>query len=533
MRKDVLIYDTTLRDGAQTEGISFTVEDKVKVALKLDELGVDYVEGGWPHPGNATDLAFFPRMAQVGLRRARLAAFVSTRRARSSPAQDASLQAALESGAPVVTVFGKSWDLHVTDTLRTTTGENLHMIKDSVAFLAAAGREVIYDAEHFFDGYRHNPDYALETVAAAAAGGAQVVVLCDTNGGLMPWELAAAVRAAQAATSVPLGIHAHNDCDLAVALTLEAVRLGITHVQGTINGYGERCGNANLCSLLPNLQLKLGKRVLAAASLRKLYQAAHYVAEVANQVPAERQPFVGRSAFAHKAGVHVDAVMKRQESYEHIRPELVGNQQRLIISHQAGSSAVVAKARALGVHLERDAPETERILAQLKQLEASGYQFEGAEASFELLVRRATGDCRKLFDLEGFRVIVDKRAEGDVFCEATIKVRVDGREEHTAAEGDGPVHALDGALRKALEQFYPELAEIKLTDFKVRVLDSTEGTAAKVRVLLESRDEADSWSTTGVHTNIIEASWEALVDSVVYGLLRKRGTGAQRRRKRG
>jgi len=392
---------------------------------------------------------------------------------------------------------------------------------------------VCYDAEHFFDGYRCRPEYALAAVEAAVAGGAAVVVLCDTNGGTAPWELAEPIREVQARLpGVPLGIHAHNDSDLAVAVTLEAVRLGVTHVHGTINGYGERCGNANLCSVLPNLRPKTGKRGLPASSLRKLYEVAHYVAEIANQVPGERQPFVGRSAFAHKAGVHVDAVTKRPECYEHIRPQAVGNQRRLVISQQAGASALLAKARARGLRLEREAPETKAILSDLKRMEREGYQFEGAEASFELLVKRATGRYVKLFDLEGFRVIVEKQGEGNVYSEATIKLRVNGMPEHTAAEGDGPVHALDSALRKALEQFYPELAQIKLTDFKVRVLDSAEGTAAKVRVLLESCDESDSWSTVGVHTNIIEASWEALVDSVAYGLLRKGVTTPGRRRQR-
>lgn len=521
MRTEISIYDTTLRDGAQTEGVTLTVEDKVKIALKLDELGVDVIEGGWPNPSNPTDVEFFERMRARRLRHAKLAAFASTRRAKNSASHDPNLAAALASGTPVVTVFGKSWELHVTAALRTSLEENLRMIKDSVACLTAQGRQVVYDAEHFFDGYKHNPEYALQTVAAAAAGGASVIALCDTNGGVMPWELAEPIGRVRELVETPLGIHAHNDSDLAVAVTLEAVRLGVSQVQGTINGYGERCGNANLCSVLPNLELRLGKRAMPRAALGKLYEVAHYVAEIANQVPAERQPFVGRSAFAHKAGVHVDAVLKRTESYEHLDPAVVGNTRRLVVSQQAGASTVVGKAKTLGLNLERDSAETRAILTALKRAEANGYQFEGAEASFELLVRKATGGFQKLFDLEGFRVIIEKRGEGDVFSEATIKLRVDGRREHTAAEGDGPVHALDGALRKALTQFYPQLAQIKLTDFKVRVLDSGEGTAAKVRVLLESRDERDSWSTMGVHTNIIEASWEALVDSVAYGLLRQ------------
>jgi len=521
--KDVVLYDTTLRDGAQTEGVSLSVDDRVKIARRLDELGMDYIEGGWPG-ALPIDTAFFEHMRQEPLARARLAAFGSTRRPRAKVEQDPQVQSLLEAGTHTVTIFGKSWDLHVEGTLRATLRQNLDMIEDTVGYLKAQGREVFYDAEHFFDGHKGNPGYALDTLRAAQAAGADCIVLCDTNGGTLPHELEQRVRAAQAAVSTPLGIHAHNDSDLAVANTLAAVGLGVSQVQGTINGYGERCGNANLCSVIPNLQLKLGKRGLEPESLARLYEVAHYVAEVANLPPAERQPFVGRSAFAHKAGVHVDAVLKRPEAYEHIMPERVGNQRRLLVSDQAGASAVIYKAHTLEIDLAKESPETRALLRRVKEMEHEGYQFEGAEASFDLLMRKTMGLYRELFELGGFRVIVEKRAEGDILSEATIKVTVDGVQEHTAAEGDGPVHALDGALRKALEKFYPQLRDIKLTDFKVRVIAGSEGTAAKVRVLVESSDGADSWSTVGVHTNIIEASWQALVDALEYGLLR-RGAG--------
>jgi 2-isopropylmalate synthase len=517
--RDVLLYDTTLRDGAQTEGISLSVEDRVKIARRLDELGLDYIEGGWPGalPG---DTAFFDQMRREPLTRARLVAFGSTRRPRAKVEQDPQVQGLLEAGTSTITVFGKSWDLHVEGALRATVQQNLEMIEDTVACLKSHGRQVFFDAEHFFDGYQHNPDYALSTLRAAQGAGADCIVLCDTNGGTLPHELESGVRAAQAAVSTPLGIHAHNDSEVAVANTLAAVRLGVAHVQGTINGYGERCGNANLCSLIPALQLKLDRRCLPPENLARLYEVAHYVAEIANQTPAERQPYVGRSAFAHKAGVHVDAVLKRPGAYEHIAPELVGNQRRLLVSDQAGASAVIHKARALEVDLDKESPQTRVLLRRVKEMEHEGYQFEGAEASFDLLMRKTMGIYRQRFELGGFRVIVEKRAAGDILSEATIKVTVDGVQEHTAAEGDGPVHALDGALRKALEKFYPQLRQIKLTDFKVRVIAGAEGTAAKVRVLVESSDGTDSWSTVGVHTNIIEASWQALVDALEYGLLR-------------
>ena len=521
--KRVLIYDTTLRDGAQTEGISFSVEDKIKIARRLDEVGFDYIEGGMPGPKSPADNEFFERMREIPLDHAKLTAFVSTRRPKIKAAEDPALQQLSKLGVPVVTVVAKSWDLHVRHVLRTSLAENLAMIEDTVRFLKSKGFEIIFDAEHFFDGYRGNPDYAMSTLTVAEEAGADCIVLCDTNGGSLPQEVAEMIKAVQELVKVPLGMHAHDDSDLAVANTLAAVELGVSQVQGTINGYGERCGNANLCSVIANLKLKLGRQCLRGRALPKLYELSHYVAEIANMPPDERQPFVGRSAFAHKGGLHVDAVMKESETYEHIRPELVGNQRRLLVSDQAGASTVVYKAKALGMDLDKQSPQTKEILARLKQMEHEGYEFEGAEASFELVMEKRTGRYQKLFDLQGFRVVVEKWGEeGEVLSEATIRLLVNGQRRHVAAEGDGPVNALDTALRKALAEFYPELKGIRLSDFKVRVIDTEAGTAAKVRVLMESRDERDSWSTIGVHENIIEASWQALVDSLVYGLLKPR-----------
>jgi 2-isopropylmalate synthase len=518
MEKDILLYDTTLRDGAQTAGISLTVEDKAKIARHLDDIGMDYIEGGWPAPGNKTDIEFFRRMAEEKLSHAKLVAFGMTRRPRMAADQDPQVRSLLSAGVGTVCIVGKSWDLHVTDALRISLEQNLSMIEDTVRFFKSQGLEVIFDAEHFFDGFRRNSAHALATLEAAQTGGADTVVLCDTNGGSLPDQIVSGVEAANEALRVRLGIHTHNDGELAVANTLAAVSCGATHVQGTVNGYGERCGNANLCSIIPNLQLKLGKRCLPKRSLSKLYSLSHYVAEVANQVPLEQQPYVGRSAFAHKGGLHVDGVLKRPDTYEHIPPEAVGNQRRLLVSDQAGGSAVVFKAKNLEIDLTKESPQTAQILSALKEMEHEGYQFEGAEASFELLVKKLTGQHKKKFDLEGFRVIVEKYGEQEPHSEATVRLTAGSSREYTAAEGDGPVHALDLALRKALEKFYPELARVKLKDFKVRVIEGKEGTAAKVRVLIESSDGADSWSTVGVHSNIIEASWRALIDSIEYAL---------------
>ncbi len=520
--RKVDLYDTTLRDGAQAEGISFTVEDKLKITERLDDFGIHYIEGGWP-ASNPKDTEYFERVRKLNLKRAKIAAFGSTRRAQKKAEEDENLIALLKAETPVVTIFGKSWDFHVTEGLRTTLDENLRMIHESVAFLKRHDREVVYDAEHFFDGYKRNPDYALRTLKAAEEAGADVIVLCDTNGGALPWEVEEIVRKVREELSTPLGIHAHNDGGLGVANTLVAVREGVVHVQGTINGYGERCGNADLCAIIPNLKLKLGVDCVSEEGLRKLRELSYFVSEVANMVPDDHRPFVGKSAFAHKGGVHVSAVLRHPSTYEHINPELVGNERRFVVSELSGGSNIVAKAQQMGLRLEKDSPLVRQVLREIKELEAEGYEFEGAEGSFELLLRKRAGEYRKLFDVLHIRVVVEKR-NGETVAEATMKLKVNDTIEHTVAEGDGPVHALDGALRKALERHYPELKDIRLTDFKVRVVDVRAGTAAKVRVLLESADkDGTKWTTIGVSTNIIEASWQALCEGIEYGLLRRRG----------
>lgn len=517
----IWIYDTTLRDGSQGEGISLSVEDMIKIALRLDQAGFDYIEGGWPS-SNPKHSEFFERMKSIKLSHAKLAAFGMTRRGNTKAENDTNLRSLIESDTPVTTIFGKSWDLHVTDALRLPLEQNLEMIYDSVSFLKRHDKEVIFDAEHFFDGYKNNPDYALKTLIAAADAGADCVVLCDTNGGCLPTEIGKIVEAIKTEISTPLGIHAHNDSETAVANSVVAIEKGCVHVQGTINGYGERCGNANLCSIIPVLQLKLGKSCIPEASLRELTSLSNYVDEIANVVPYDRQPFVGRSAFAHKAGIHVDAMMKQPKTYEHIEPEAVGNTRRVLVSELAGTSSIVHKAQRYGVDLTKQSPETRAVLDHITKLEKEGFSFEGAEASFELLLRKSVGSYKKLFDLKSFRVIVEQRGtDPEPITEATLRVVANGEEMLTVAEGDGPVHALDNALRKALEKFYPEeLKHIKLTDFKVRVLNASDGTAAGVRAIVESTDGTSSWSTVGVSENIIEASWHALVDSVEYGLLR-------------
>lgn len=517
----LVIYDTTLRDGSQREGISLSVEDKLKIAEKLDQLGVSYIEGGWPG-SNPKDMEFFRRVRELSLKKARLCAFGSTRRPGISAAEDQNVQALLEVGTTTVTVFGKSWDFHVSSAIATTPEENLAMIRDTVAYLKAHGREVIYDAEHFFDGYKSNPGYALATIRAAAESGADVIVLCDTNGGVMPWELTGIIATVREAVPATLGIHAHNDAGMAVANTLLAVRGGVTHIQGTINGYGERCGNANLCTIIPNLQLKMKLPVVSAEQLTGLTKLSRFVAELANIVPVEQQPYVGFNAFAHKGGVHVDAVSKHPDTYEHASPALVGNQRRILVSELTGRSGVSLKARENRIVLFKEYPQTRAVLERLKSMEYQGYQFEGADGSFELMVLKTLQAYQPLFKLEGFRLIVEKRDSGQLYSEATIKVRVSEQQVHTAAEGNGPVNALDNALRKALEKVYPDLKKIKLMDYKVRVLDGRDGTGSKVRVLIESRDDHQSWGTVGVSTNIIEASWQALVDSLEYGLLCRR-----------
>ncbi|HAA90088.1 MAG: IPM/Hcit synthase-like protein [Thermoanaerobacterales bacterium 50_218] len=519
----VYVYDTTLRDGAQAEGISLTVQDKLKITEKLDELGIPYIEGGWPG-SNPKDMDYFHKVRQLSLKRARVCAFGSTRKAGVHVAEDANIRALLEAETPVVTIFGKSWDLHVYSALQTSLEENLKMIRESIIYLKQKKKEVIYDAEHFFDGFKSNPKYALETLKVAAEAGADWIVLCDTNGGTLPHEIEEIIGQVLRAVNRPLGIHAHNDGELAVANTIAAVRCGVRQVQGTINGFGERCGNANLCSVIPNLQLKLGYQCLEEDRLSHLTEVSHYIGEIANIAVPGNQPFVGHSAFAHKGGVHVSAILKNTRTYEHIEPELVGNKRRVLVSELAGSSNLYYKARELGLNLEQDKPKAKEIIAKIKELEYQGYQFEGADASFELLLKRAFGQYREFFTLESLKILVEKRPnDGDVInSEAMIKIRVGDQVIHTAAEGNGPVNALDNALRKALEDFYPELKEMHLVDYKVRVLDGKDGTGAKVRVLIESADSSGSWSTVGVSENIIEASWQALTDSMNYALLKRR-----------
>jgi 2-isopropylmalate synthase len=519
-KQRVEIYDTTLRDGSQGEGISFSVEDKIRIAKRLDEFGMDFIEGGWPG-SNPKDEEFFERMKGVGLKHARLAAFGSTRRAGIKAEDDSQLQLLVASGTPVITIFGKSWEEHVKHALRTTCEENLAMIADSVQFLKANVGYVIYDAEHFFDGYKADSGYALECLAAAHSAGADRLVLCDTNGGTLPHELLEIVNTVvEKFPAGIVGIHTHNDAQCAVANALAAVQAGAWHVQGTVNGYGERCGNCDLVPVAANLKLKMGYDCLSPDSLAHLTGLSQYVDEVANLNPDNRRPFVGKSAFAHKGGVHADAVLKGA-SYEHITPEAVGNTRRLLVSELAGSSSMAGKAAEYGFDLNRKSPEARELLKAVTQREHEGYSYEGAEGSFELLLMQSLGTYRRLFELRGFRCIVEKRGhDEEPITEATVKIVVDGQERLEVAEGDGPVHALDGALRKALREFFPEIDQIRLADYKVRVVNTREGTAAKVRVIIDSREGDDSWSTIGVSTNIIEASWQALLDSVVYGLLR-------------
>ena len=522
----VQIYDTTLRDGAQQEGLSLSVEDKLKIAKKLDELGIQYIEGGWPG-SNPKDAEFFVRVQSLNLSNATVVAFGSTRRANVEAERDANLLALVDSQAPVCTIVAKSWDLHVTQVLETSLEENLAMIADSVAFLKSKGRRVFLDAEHFFDGFKANPSYALQAVKVAAEAGAECVILCDTNGGALPHEVSEIVARVKQETDVPLGIHAHNDSDTAVANSLAAVQAGAEQVQGTINGYGERCGNANLISTIANLKLKLGIDCIPDEQLQRLTEVSLYVSEIVNRPPNSFQPYVGASAFSHKGGLHAAAVAKVEQSYQHIPPETVGNVKRVVVSELSGRSNILTKVRELGIDVTLSQEHTRSLLEQIKLQESRGFQYEGAEASFELLVRRLMPDYVPPFTLVDFMVMVENRRrtpadeDSDLLAEATVKVRVDSEVMHTAAEGNGPVNALDNALRKALIQVYPSLEVIRLTDYKVRVVDQGYSTGAIVRVLIESTDGERVWQTVGASTNIIEASWMALSDSVEYWLVRR------------
>ena len=518
--KRIQVYDTTLRDGCQGEEIALTVDAKLAVAERLDAFGVHYIEGGWPG-SNPRDAAFFGPAMKLGLKTAKVVAFGSTRRPGNTAASDENLRMILDAGTPVACIVGKTWDLHVREELRISREANLELIHDSVSYLRKRLDEVILDAEHFFDGWAANPEFTLECLRAAADAGATVICLCDTRGGSMPSQITAGVTAARAAVDTPLGIHCHNDSELAVANSLAAVEAGCVQVQGTINGVGERCGNANLVSIIANLQLKMGYHCVKQDRLRGLTELSHYVDELANREPLKGQAYVGLSAFAHKAGLHASAVRKHASTYEHIDPTLVGNHQRVLVSDQAGRSNLLHKAKELGIAPEVIEPKVKSLLAELKQLEHQGFQFEGADASFELLLQKAiNGERVRNFELVGFRVIDEKRNENEVpIAEATIMVKgPDGTVEHTAAIGNGPVNALDVALRKALVRFFPSIERVKLVDYKVRVLEGGEGTKGVVRVLIESQDDKSHWTTVGVSENVIEASWQALVDSIDYKL---------------
>ncbi len=521
MPVQIQIFDTTLRDGTQGEKVSFSAEDKFRIAMRLDEFGIHYIEGGWPG-SNPKDMAFFEKAKHHTFRQSKIVAFGSTCRTGNSPQEDPNLQALIEAETPAVSVFGKSWLLHVTQALNITPEKNLELISGSLKYLKEHGKEVIYDAEHFFDGYKDNPGYAIQSLLAAQDAGADVLVLCDTNGGTLTHEVMEIVQCVRDAVHAPIGIHAHNDSELAVANSLAAIRAGAIHVQGTINGYGERCGNANLCSVIPNLQLKLGYRCVSSDQLERLSTLSKFVSELGNLIPDNKQPYVGKSAFAHKGGVHVSAVIKNEQTYEHIKPELVGNSRRVLVSDLSGKSNVSYKSEELGFDFDKKSVESSQIVQELKKLENEGYQFEAAEASFELLVKRMTNKAPDFFKLEGFRVIMERNANGESRSEATIKVRVNDQIELSAAEGNGPVHALDAALRRALCEFYPEISSMHLQDYKVRVLNEKDGTGAKVRVLIDSAKDGSSWGTVGVSENIIDASWKALSEGIIYFLMNQK-----------
>ncbi len=522
---DLVIYDTTLRDGTQAANFNLSTADKIRITLKLDQLGVDYIEGGWPG-ANPVTTEYFNEIRKHDLKHTRLTAFGSTRNFKNRPEDDPNLKALIEAGTPGITIFGKTWDVHVRDALQIGLDDNLTIIDDSLRYLRPHVEHLFYDAEHFFDGFKGDRDYALATIDRAIEAGADCIVLCDTNGGTLPMEVAEIIKALQdhlaaAGKNVDLGIHAHNDSESAVANSLIAVSMGARQVQGTMNGVGERCGNANLTTIMPALALKMSGQFAAAANLARLTETSRYVSELANMAHNPYQAYVGAAAFAHKGGIHVHAVQKNPRTYEHIEPEKVGNTRRILISDQSGRGNVLLKAKQFGIDLESDDPAVTGILGQLKELEQKGYQYEGAEASFELLMRKALGTCRDYFDLHGFRVISQKtEAELPPQDEATIRIEVKGEMVHTAALGEGPVNALDKALRKALTHFYPSLAEMELKDFKVRVLASEHGTGAQVRVLILSSDQHSEWGTVGVSHDIIEASWQALVDSITYKLMK-------------
>jgi 2-isopropylmalate synthase len=520
--KKIYVLDTTLRDGSQGAGISFTVEDKIKIAKALDAFGFSYIEGGWPG-SNPKDEIFFSKMKKIGLKNAKLAAFGSTRRKGRKPFEDESLNAIASSGAQTACIFGKSWDMHVKYALKTSNEENLKMISESVSFLKSKKLEVIFDAEHFFDGYKNNKKYASETVKAALDAGADIICLCETNGGMLPSDIQNTVReVVKEFPKTKFAIHAHNDSGCAVANSITAVEEGCVMVQGTVNGIGERCGNANLCSIIPALQLKRGFVCVPSKNLKKLAELSRYADEIANLIPNDSNPYVGRNAFAHKAGVHVSAIERNSETYEHINPGLIGNERRVLVSDLSGKSNVLSKASELAIDISGEPEKVKTVIEAVKNMENRGYQYEDADASFFLLTKKALENFKPFFALKSYRVSVEKDAAGNIVSEATVKLDIRGKEEHTVAEGDGPVNALDHCLRKALIKYYPAIKEIALTDFKVRVVNSDANTAAKVRVLIESSDSSKSWGTVGVNENIIDASWQALSDSVEYKLLKSK-----------
>ncbi|MEK7702815.1 MAG: citramalate synthase [Nitrospirota bacterium] len=526
--RTIEIYDTTLRDGAQSEDMSFSVEDKLRISKKLDTLGVHYIEGGWPG-ANPKDLLFFKEAKKLELKKAQMVAFGSTRKARHKVSEDPTLQSLLHAGTEIVTLFGKSWNLHVKDVLGISPKKNLELISDSIAYLHSKGKRVFFDAEHFFDGFSSDPDYAISVLLTAKKAGAETLILCDTNGGTMPWQVYEVVKKVKEAVDTPLGIHTHNDSEVAVANALMAVSAGVCQVQGTINGFGERCGNANLTSIIANLKLKMNIKCIADSALKQLADVSRFVSEVANLSPNKYQPYVGTAAFAHKGGVHVDAVRKNAATYEHVAPESVGNKRRILISDYSGRGNLLEKAAEYQIPLAADHPDLHGILHRLKEMEGEGYQFEGAEGSLELMMKKKIGVYRRFFQLAGFRVTVEKGHEGDATSEATVMVDVNGQIQHATASGNGPVNALDKALRKALQKFYPALSKtlscMSLLDYKVRVLAAQEGSNSKVRVLCVSGDGKKKWGTVGVSENIIEASWQALVDSIECKLLRDPPTG--------
>ncbi|MGI6084503.1 MAG: citramalate synthase [Acetivibrionales bacterium] len=520
MRKAIEIFDSTLRDGAQAESISFSVEDKLKIVKALDDLGVSYIEAG--NPGsNPKDIEFFERMRAITLKSAKLTAFGSTRRRDVSVEEDKNVQSLISANTPAVAIFGKSWDFHVTEIIKTTLEENEKMVFETVVYFKKKGKEVIFDAEHFFDGYKANPEYAFRVLKAAVEGGVDCLVLCDTNGGCFPSTVYDIVKKVKEEFKIKVGIHAHNDCGMAVANSVMAVEAGAEHVQGTYIGYGERCGNADLSTIIPNLQIKKGLLCIPEEKLKSLTFTARKIAEISNLSLDRKAPYVGNSAFAHKGGMHIDGVCKATASFEHINPELVGNKRRFLMSEVSGRNTILEKIREVNPAINKESIETEAIIKRLKELEHQGYQFEGAESTFELVIRKQLGKYKPFFELEKFKLMTEQPHQSGPSASALIKVKVDGKSEITAAEGNGPVHALDKALRKALEVFYPELSRVYLTDFKVRVIDSKSATAAKVRVLIESTDGDSSWTTVGVSTDIIEASWIALVDSIEYKLLKE------------